>query len=62
MAASSITKNFVISGKRQVEMFADALEASADDKTLRVPINITYLQGADDIMEFMEKRKEKYSF
>ncbi len=62
MAASSITKNFVISGKRQVEMFADALEASADDKTPRVPINITYLQGADDIMKFMEKRKEKYNF
>lgn len=58
MAASSITKNFVISGKRQVEMFADALEASADDKTPRVPINITYLQGADDIMKFMEKRKK----
>lgn len=62
MAASSITKNFVISGKRQVEMFADALEASADDKTPRVPINITYLQGAEDIMKFMEKRKEKYNF
>lgn len=62
VAASSITKNFVISGKRQVEMFADALEASADDKTPHVPINITYLQGADDIMKFMEKRKEKYNF
>ena len=57
VAASSITKNFVISGKRQVEMFADALEASAADKTPRVPINITYLQGEDDIMKFMEKRK-----
>ena len=58
MAASSITKNFVISGKRQVEMFADAIEASANDKTPRVPINVTYLQGADDIMKFMEKRKK----
>lgn len=57
VAASSITKNFVISGKRQVEMLADALEASANDKTPRVPINVTYLQGADDIMKFMEKRK-----
>ena len=38
-------------------MFADALEASAADKTPRVPINITYLQGEDDIMKFMEKRK-----
>lgn len=62
MAASSITKNFVISGKRQVEMLADALEASANDKTPRVPINVTYLQGADDIMKFMEKRKKKYNF
>ena len=38
-------------------MLADALEASANDKTPRVPINVTYLQGADDIMKFMEKRK-----
>ena len=58
MATSSITKNFVISGKRQVEMFADAIEASANDQTPRVPINVTYLQGADDIMKFMEKRKK----
>ena len=28
MATSSITKNFVISGQKQVEMFADAIEAS----------------------------------
>ncbi len=27
MATSSITKNFVISGQKQVEMFADAIEA-----------------------------------
>ena len=33
MATSSITKNFVISGKRQVEMFADAIEASFNDQT-----------------------------
>ena len=30
MATSSITKNFVISGQKQVEMFADAIEASAN--------------------------------
>ena len=57
MAASSITKNFIISGKKQVERFADAMEASANDKTPRVPINLTYLQGADEIIKFMEKRK-----
>ena len=43
MATSSIKKNFILSGKRQVEMFADAIEASANDKTPRVPINVTYL-------------------
>ena len=35
MATSSITKNFVISGRKQVEMFADAIEASANDRTPR---------------------------
>ena len=55
---SSITKNFVISGQKQVEMFADAIEASANDRTPRVPINVTYLQGADEIVKFMEKRKK----
>lgn len=58
MATSSITKNFVIAGKEQVEMFADAIEASANDRTPRVPINITYLHGAAEIIKFMEKRKE----
>lgn len=58
MATSSITKNFVISGQKQVEMFADAIEASANDRTHRVPINVTYLQEADEIVKFMEKRKK----
>ncbi len=58
MATSSITKNFIISGQKQVEMFADAIEASANDQTPRVPINVTYLQGADEILKFMEKRKK----
>ena len=58
MATSSITKNFIISSEKQVEMFADAVEASANDKTPRVPINVTYLQGTDEILKFMEKRKK----
>lgn len=58
MATSSITKNFVIAGQKQVEKFADAIEASANDRTPRVPINVTYLQGADEIIKFMEKRKK----
>ena len=58
MATSSITKNFIISGEKQVEMFADAVEASANDRTPHVPINVTYLQGTDEILKFMEKRKK----
>ena len=58
MATSSITKNFIISGQKQVEMFADAIEASANDRTSRVSINVTYLQGADNILKFMERRKK----
>ena len=58
MATSSITKNFVISGQKQVEKFADAIEASANDRTPRVPINVTYLQGTDEILKFMERRKK----
>ena len=58
MATSSIAKNFVISGQKQVEMFADAIEASANDRTPRVPINVTYLRGADEIVKFMEKREK----
>lgn len=50
MATSSISKNFVISDQKQVEMFADAIEASANDRTPRVPINMTYLQGPDEII------------
>lgn len=56
MATSSITKNFMISGQKQVEKFADAIEASANDRTPRVPINVTYLQGADEILKFMEQK------
>ena len=58
MATSSITKNFIVSGQKQVEAFVDAIEASANDRTPRVPINVTYLQGAEEIVKFMEKRKK----
>ena len=49
MATSSITKNFVISGQRQVEMFADAIEASANDQTPSIKVNATFLTDPKDI-------------
>lgn len=39
-------------------MFADAIEASANDRTSCVSLNVTYLQGADEILKVMEKRKK----
>lgn len=58
MATSSITKNFVISGQRQVEMFANAIEASANDQTPPIKVNATFLSNAADIAKFMGKRKK----
>ena len=40
MATSSITKNFVISGKEQVEMFVNAIEESAKNRPVRTPVNV----------------------
>ena len=57
MATSSITKNFVISGKEQVETFADAIESAANDKTPVCKVNARILTNAKDVLEFMLKRK-----
>lgn len=57
MATSSITKNFIISGQEQVEMFADAIEASANDRTPRVHVNMRELTDKDEIKALMLRRK-----
>lgn len=49
MATSSITKNFVISGQKQVEMFADAIEASFNNPTPPINVSATFLTDAKDI-------------
>lgn len=41
MATSGITRNYVILDQKQVEMFADAIESSANDQTPRVEVNVT---------------------
>lgn len=57
MATSSIKKNFIISGQKQVKTFANALESSANDSTPRIPINVTYLHGTDEILKLLKKRE-----
>jgi hypothetical protein len=55
MATSSITKNFIISGKEQVEMFADAIEASANNRPKRVPVSAREITDEAELIEFMKK-------
>lgn len=57
MATSSITKNFVISGKEQVDIFIKALEESEKDRPIRTKVNAIELTDIEDIIKFMEKRK-----
>lgn len=58
MATSSITKNFVISGKKQVEVFVDAIERSANNRPVRVPVAAKELTDTNDIIKLMKKRKK----
>ena len=59
MAASSITKIFVVSGKRQVKKFADAIEESYREPLRNAPardFKITHLRGPEAVKEFMARR------
>ena len=61
IATSSIKKNFLVSGEKQAELFADAIESSYMKSLCRKTENelrITHLRGAEDIRKFMAKRKE----
>ena len=58
---SSITKNFIVSGQRQVEKFANAIEESYQESLHRAPtpdLRITHLRGSEVVKKFMAKRKE----
>ena len=60
MAASSITKNFAVSGTKQAEMFANAIEESYQESLHRAPapdLKITHLRGSEEVRKFMAKRK-----
>ena len=61
MATSSITKNFVVSGEKQAEKFANAIEESYQESLHRTPMSdlrITYLRGSSEVKEFMARRKK----
>ena len=59
MATSSITKNFIVAGKEQVEMFVNAIEESAQNRPVRTPVNVKFIETESELREFMRFRKEK---
>jgi hypothetical protein len=61
MATSSITKSFVVSGKEQVEKFADAIEKSAQNRPVRIPVSATHIETEEELREFMRKWEEKHA-
>ncbi|MCI8694423.1 MAG: hypothetical protein HFH91_17280 [Lachnospiraceae bacterium] len=58
MATSSITKNFVISGKEQVELFVNALEESARNRPVHIPVDAREITDEAELVEFMRMRKK----
>ena len=63
MATSSITRNFVVEGEEQVQMFANAIEESYQGSLVRKeePIEFHELKGAEfDV--FMERWKAKHGY
>lgn len=55
MATSSITKNFVISGQKQVEIFINAIEESAKNRPIRTPVATNYIENDTELIELMDK-------
>ncbi|MCI8697452.1 MAG: hypothetical protein HFH99_11870 [Lachnospiraceae bacterium] len=64
MATSSITKNFIISDEKQIELFANAIEESYEEslRTSQSAASIKFreLQNADEIKEIMEKWRKSH--
>ena len=58
MATSSITKNFVISRKEQIEAFADAVEASANNIIPLSPVSAKQIRGTEELKKMMKRRKK----
>ena len=64
MPTESITKSFIVSGKEQVEKFANAIEESYQESLTRKKdssLRITHLRDASEVKKFFEKRGYKKS-
>ena len=64
MPTESITKSFIVSGKEQIEKFANAIEESYQESLTRKKdssLRITHLRDAAEVKEFLEERVYKKS-
>ena len=64
MSTESITKNYIVSGKKQVEKFANAIEESYQESLTRKKdssLRITHLRDASEVKKFLEQRSFKKS-
>ena len=59
MATSSITNNFIIFGAKQVEVFEDAIEESANNCLVRISVSARLVKGEEQLRKFMETRKKE---
>ncbi len=41
-----------------MEIFADAIEASANDRPVHIPVAARFVKGEAELIEFMEKREK----
>ena len=57
MPTSSITKNFVVYGEKQAEIFANAIEESANSVTIPIKVSVNKVNGTDELRKLMVKRK-----
>ena len=64
MATSSITRNFVVEGEEQVELFANAIEESWQESLTRDnTCHVSYheLQG-DEVEEFTKQWNKRHGY
>ncbi|MBP1566414.1 MAG: hypothetical protein J6A58_11730 [Oscillospiraceae bacterium] len=58
MATSSITHNFVITGKEHIEAFANAIEKSVENiSPTQNQIKYTEIKTVDELKKLLAKRK-----
>ena len=64
MPTESITKSFIVSGKEQIEKFANAIEESYQESLTRKKdssLRITHLRDSAEVKKFLEQRSCKKS-